>query len=775
MDLTLLAENIPETQQAGTIIGGLIISIGLSLLARLLFRQRSERDQVQREDAPTTISTRGSYIPLLIGRYRLGYVFGWAGDREVRTEKIGSTGGKGGGGGEDIEQDIYYEAGWHQVCIGPATRLEAIYQNGEAIWTGDLTPDNTPNGTAVDLDNDESTFRIYWGQVDQPINTFLGDSRRVGISSRWPHICYVVWDKKRLGTSAQWPQIEYLITAQCEGNTLTGSDYELTRGGGSGVNPAHALYQLLTAPWPHGAGIDAARVDKDSLEAMGVQMASDLLPSNMRVADGAEAEGPVQAIMQDAGYMLLHAETRLAVQPIREASGSVPSLDDDVVTPPATEFEILHGERQADRLVFEFTDEERNWRTTDIKVDDDSVADELGRYKPRTVPIEIATHIETAGAIARRRMQEELGDVSDVQLQVLRAARHIKPGQLFDLSGVGRLRVTSVKIDLDSPHSTLDCLIDTYAIPDTDDSADGGTTTDPGADAEPDIAFTFVEIPADLSGGDVAIAVLRIRAHDQISGADVYASADGTNYTRVGSQDAEARGGVLESGIGADTGDTIASGPLFEADNFDIEDALDLSGDTTSWQNGRQIAVINDEAFYLESVTVQSETDWAASTAYSVGDYVQPTSSGRDTGLRYKCIVAGASGTSEPTWPAEDGGTITDGGVTWEAHHLAYRLNNLIRAQLSTAKQAHSAGDRVYIAERTSPRKITDPIIAAGENICVKTRPRTRRDVVALSSVAAVCKDITGAGAPEFDYLVDETGDGVVTETGDTIETVEAS
>ena len=48
-------------------------------------------------------------------------------------------------------------------------------------------------------------------------------------------------------------------------------------------------------------------------------------------------------------------------------------------------------------------------------------------------------------------------------------------------------------------------------------------------------------------------------------------------------------------------------------------------------------------------------TAWAATTAYSLGDYVDGTS-----GELAVCTTAGTSDASEPTWPAY-GATVTDG------------------------------------------------------------------------------------------------------------------
>jgi hypothetical protein len=56
---------------------------------------------------------------------------------------------------------------------------------------------------------------------------------------------------------------------------------------------------------------------------------------------------------------------------------------------------------------------------------------------------------------------------------------------------------------------------------------------------------------------------------------------------------------------------------------------------------------------------------WVASTTYSVGDIRKPTQPNRN-GFRYKVTAqTGASGSSEPTWPAGAGCSVTDGGVTW--------------------------------------------------------------------------------------------------------------
>ncbi len=55
-------------------------------------------------------------------------------------------------------------------------------------------------------------------------------------------------------------------------------------------------------------------------------------------------------------------------------------------------------------------------------------------------------------------------------------------------------------------------------------------------------------------------------------------------------------------------------------------------------------------------------TNWAASTAYAVGDIVKKVTG---NGHLYRCIVAGTSAGSEPAFPTVSGQTVVDNTVTW--------------------------------------------------------------------------------------------------------------
>ncbi len=90
--------------------------------------------------------------------------------------------------------------------------------------------------------------------------------------------------------------------------------------------------------------------------------------------------------------------------------------------------------------------------------------------------------------------------------------------------------------------------------------------------------------------------------------------------------------------------------------------------------------------FFRSELTVP--TNWAGTTVYALGDRRRATS-WNDT--IFRCVVAGTSAASEPTWGTTIGDETTDGSVTWQAEKIGPLKKGLWFA-LYTASPGETGG-----------------------------------------------------------------------------------
>lgn len=251
-----------------------VIALAASAAAYFLLRPDGVRNPAgnqQAEDfALSNLSSQGAYIPLLIGRRRIGAVICWVGDRA--SQNVRQSQRQGGSKGRShsrktiiTNQVLFQESAWHCLCVGPAKALYRIWSEGKVIFDQKITPGDTPSGSVVTTE--AGIFRIFWGEPTQPVNDFLGMPSRVGVDSRWPHVCYVVWIGKWLGSQPNWPQLEYELEVEPRvvESTLTDAAAVIPTTyvgvGYENANLGHAMGQILFESYPHGLGCPIADWD----------------------------------------------------------------------------------------------------------------------------------------------------------------------------------------------------------------------------------------------------------------------------------------------------------------------------------------------------------------------------------------------------------------------------------------------------------------------------------------------------------------------------------
>lgn len=745
-----LTGSVGEPITAAIIVSAIFsaASFGISMLAGALLGKKTQ-PRGPFDDKPTTLTQRGTMIPLLFGRRRIGYVMAWAGQRSSADTDRGR---------------VYFEAGWHQLCVGPAYALHGIYENGKPIFTRTITRSDTPSGSVLTC-TDRSSFTIYWGECNQPVNTYLaqgGTDKRgkplyPGVLSRWPNLCYVVWNKKRLGYAAQWPTLTYELESRidpiapaltrsaayipmsqapnpsatipgggavvligavpegtytlsyvggalrysskpndwrlhandrarnswrivnargatvtnCPGNgVLRGSQAEVEAsnagasksfywsggnlylrlvdsnlkdnqdgapnptfrlsgpggtftvagavragmsGAGSaddGANPAHVLWQLLTARFPHGLGLTTDMLDGESFEQLGELCASERLAVNF-VTDGAQdSRQIITNLMADVSLLLPQVGDRITAKPVRPATGGVPTVTADHSADGPASVRVLHGSLMADRTTFYIRNRLRGYRADDNIGDGDfdRQAARNGRPQARQVELTTVTDRITGAAVSRRRSLESTTDSTVLTMTGLRDTSTLTPGDAFVIGGLGQYRLASIKRGLLSPTNAIKASLDQYgrqpegtAIDSRDDDvADAGLP-----EVDPLAAAVVLPDPLRPIAAGRWVGVFRIREDVTVDGATAHISADDANFTQLG-EVPHCTGGTLNSPLPVTLPDEIAIGPSITVSGPDISQAIDLTGRDAEYLAGVQLALIGAEVFLLRRVTAVS-------------------------------------------------------------------------------------------------------------------------------------------------------------------------
>lgn len=749
-------------------VGLMALAVGLSLLAAKLLAPKPDTPII--DDKPTTLTTRGSFIAWLVGRRRVGPVFAWAGARYTIKEKSGD--GKGFFSKDAPKITIYYESGWHQLAVGPCDVLHGIYQGGKLLFQGPITRTSHPSGTAVDLGK-EGVFKIYWGETSQPVNSVL--SAYTTIASRWPHVCYILWNAKRLGQTPVWQMMEYDIERYPSNTVLSSSasyiDPDQTLTGTSkaiydnldgaagvgyfdlegdqtplygigdkvrltgnamadtdliisssttyqslwliifsmklyktytrlkftsalsgtddngqlqlyvnenvgGINPAHAIAELLFEDFPMGLKLDQSNWDIDSLETLGINAETESIPSSLIGVNGEEAQAVLGVTLQDLGVLVpLHPDNgKIYFQEILEPTGSLEELKDAQINDPLPEIETLYGDSVKDKFIFSFSDWEHAFKEMTISIDEDGQAEYLEHQRAKKIKILIAIDIETAAKIAERRSQEELAGAQILSVTANHGARLLMPGQAVLIENKNDVfRVLSVMADPESGKVKLKLMSDIYGVAKSTFENEGGGGEYNYDPALQDEYFGYVEISEYWLGGDpMTIMIPRIRSSSDIAGANVYISRDDTTYINIGQELTAVAGGTLLDAIAADGEKSLSQGPTFMVAGPDIASVLDLSADATNWRLGRQILIWGSEVAFVQKITAL-------------------------------------------------GGDM-------------YRLDGVLRARWDTKAVAHSIGEPIFIFEANDLSLFQDLLLEHDVDLYIKTQPYTSGSIVNLDA-----------------------------------------
>lgn len=561
-------------------LGGTEIALALaatSLLATgaaMLSQQGADGD-VRPDQRPTTVANRGGHLPLLFGRRRLSPVFCWAGQR--RAEEV-ESGGKSLGGNASGTSYSYEEAAMHALCIGPCgkrtdnfMRLYGIYQSGKRIYPDKDTPYITSestdtadggtykaNGSTLTCEQDQGEFKIYWGYANQGLNSTMAGSTYMNFDSAWRPICYVFWNRKFLGTSPTWPDLVYDIEQRPQ-YRIPGTTPEGQAWGDHttwfGVNPAHVLWQIITAPYPYGAGVPKGLCNLNAFIALSDLFNTEKATCNFLTSSENKVTDIIGNLMSDFGFIMPQIGGLLCPRAIRAVDfGDIPEITSDCIVPNEAEVIRIHQEDQSNRMVFVYDDVARRFRGAELTRDDDGLAVSRRNINPKKINLYTVSDRYNANIAAQRKILESFCAGQMFKLKMSRGARRLVPGQAFYVDGIGYLRAVSISLSAETSLVEVEAALDQYSLDQEDYTPDDiadppivGDETEPVADD-----YMLPKIDQRLAGaGTPQFAVVRVRDNKHITGSKTLLS-DGVNtsYSTCSmSQDTTWFGGTLDDSI----------------------------------------------------------------------------------------------------------------------------------------------------------------------------------------------------------------------------------
>ncbi len=160
---------------------------------------KDRRKTALADDRPNTTTTRGAYLPLLIGRRRVAPIVAWLEGRYTD---------------HNARQR---ESGGHLLCVGPGSALYRVYKDGKTVFNQTLSPSSAPSGSSF-VTSDGDNFTVYWGEETPSVS---GVPEALG--SRFPRIFYIVWDAVFLN-GTYWPEFQFEIEVEAVNNMVVGID-----------------------------------------------------------------------------------------------------------------------------------------------------------------------------------------------------------------------------------------------------------------------------------------------------------------------------------------------------------------------------------------------------------------------------------------------------------------------------------------------------------------------------------------------------------------------
>lgn len=459
-----------------------------------------------------------------------------------------------------------------------------------------------------------------------------------------------------------------------------------------GINPIAVLYQLLFETYPHGLGQPTSLYNLTDMETLFDYFATMAThtPISIYLNQGKSIKDGINMVLQDCGISMAWDCTTgqyrfrkpLSTDTINVIPEGLYSLSDGYE-------EIDYSVLAPDILAYSYKDAFRRFKDSTILVTDDGNTQLSDNPNVKKVSLDTVRDIDTASFVASYKDKENT-KINSLSVGLSKYLLTYLPGDLFSFEGMyGNYRLVEKQDIPDNAKMPCEFYRDVYSQPAPFVAKKpSGLFPESALGVAEDLFVRLLEINRFTNKDRNGVVLLRVRQHHQIQGTLPFLSVNDVTYTEYGEQQYAVAGGVLTETIAASGQAIIEIGPKFNTYGPDISTVLDLSSedDIPSWKSGMQVALIDDELFFLRGVTAVEDED------------------------------------------------------------ATFTLDGLIRARLGTNYAAHSIGATVYIFNLESLTILAPSYLSAGTTVYGKSVPFTSIETADISDIDAVTLAYKGGG-----------------------------
>jgi hypothetical protein len=443
--------------------------------------------------------------------------------------------------------------------------------------------------------------------------------------------------------------------------------FEILGSSSRGLNPAAILWQLFFEPPPFGLGMSTSEFELSDFEYIAdyfCASGTEPTPMSLQLGAGKSFLEGISYVLEDIGagwwYDTLRGKYRITV--VRPNASEQPVLiTTNEYSEADLELTFNFSVKAPANKVFSFTDANRRFTRSTIRISDD------GRYKlcedPSSTKVDLNTvrDAATANRVAQRRSQEN-EDLENVPLTLPFKFLGIQLNKLYQIEGLPHYyRVGSSSPNLKEFTNKVVFTKDVYTTNNDYVPIEQDIIENDLLGPYPDKLLRLIEPTRVTDPDGDSVFLLKVRDHSQIAYSELIMSPDDSSYVGESGPAGFCIGGVLEEAI--DIGDRalIEEGPLVTVVGPDMLEVVDLTASEELWRAGTQLCIINNEVFFLRSITIVSATQ--------------------------------------------------------------FRLNGLLRARLGSIPQTHNVDDTLHITDSDMFTPTSPTYLAKGATLYAKTLP----------------------------------------------------